>query len=160
MFKATFNIKTKEFTVKGKGIDTLNTTVTDGWEDYWDCVTDKKTGEPIYDVNLFFDDYSGDGGKVDNPKNYKAQYVALSFSEGGELEVKPNADYISLPLEVSTGEFEPIGATFYIKSLDGKVLTKSKRHTSLCDYLVINKLDRTNCHFEGIDKFGIVKKFY
>lgn len=95
--KATFNIVTKEFTVTGKGINPLKTIIDNEWEDYWDCVTSKETGEPIYDVNLFFDDFANDGGEESNPKNYQAQYVSLK-KDGDNYEVQ--SDYESLPLKV------------------------------------------------------------
>ena len=94
---ATFNLKTKEFIVKGKGIHTLKTIIDHDWEDYWDSVNSIKTGEPIYDVNLFFDDYANDGGDENNPKNYQAQYVNLT-KKGGQYYV--GSDYTSLPLTV------------------------------------------------------------
>jgi hypothetical protein len=56
-----------------------------------------KTGEPIYDVNLFFDDFANDGGDVNNPKNYQAQYVNLT-KKGGQYYVGNN--YKTLPIEV------------------------------------------------------------
>lgn len=94
---ATFNIKTKEFTVEGEGIHMLKTVIDHEWEDYWDSVNCIETGEAIYDINLFFDDYANDGGDENNPLNYQAQYVSLTKKDGN-YEV--GSDYEKLPLKV------------------------------------------------------------
>ena len=95
--KATFNLATKELVVTGESIETL-TTIADEWEDYWDSVKDINTGEPLYDINLYFDDFANDGGDESNPANYQAQYVNLIKNEDGSYSV--GKDYQSLELEV------------------------------------------------------------
>ena len=39
--------------------------------------------EPLYDVNLSFDDYANDGGNVNNPANYQMQFVNLEKQQNG-----------------------------------------------------------------------------
>lgn len=150
--KATFNIKTKEFTVKGKGIYTLKTVIDHEWEDYWDSVNSKKTGEAIYDINLFFDDLCDDNMDVNNPKNYSAQYVNLIRDKNGDLTV--GYDYVTMPMKVSTGKFNPNDATFHVKNAKGVEILKTKRLNNASDARRKHK----GSTIVAIDSFGYEKK--
>ena len=153
--KATFNIKTKVFTVTGKEIMPFKTTIQSDHDDYWDSVQSKKTGEPLYDINLYCDDFVG-ADKFDdkNPKNYQAQFVNLIL--GGEFTEVGN-DYRNLPLKVTTGEFNPLIATYFIYTKNGKVLFKTKSLNKASDFTVINKVKYPNMTMIAIDEFGFKK---
>ncbi len=96
MLKGVYNIKTKVFKVTGEEIEPLETIALD--EDHWDSVISKETGEPLYDINIFFDDFAEDGGDENNPKNYQAQFVNLE--KNGEGLTTTGHNYQTLPLEV------------------------------------------------------------
>jgi len=156
--KATFNIKTREFIVKGKDIETLQVIIPKNDDDYWETLYDKKTDEPIFDVNIFFDDYANDGGDINNPKNYQAQYVKLIEDKHNEGYLTNDSNYQTLKLKVIGGEFNPIGATWYLTDKNGSKLLKTKSMSKISDYITINNLKKSNVSLYGIDKFGN-KKF-
>lgn len=98
--KAKYNIKTRILEITGKEIKPFKVKVPkDQFEDYWSSVSDRKTGEPLYDINLYFDDFAEDGADEQNPKNYQAQFVNLEKNEKGEIII--GFDYQTLPLKVS-----------------------------------------------------------
>ncbi len=97
--KATYNIKTRVLEITGKEILPFKVKVPKNqFEDYWNSVKEKKTGEPLYDVNLYFDDFDRDGANEQNPKNYQAQFVNLTTNDKGEILT--GKDYQKLPLKV------------------------------------------------------------
>lgn len=98
--KATYNIKTRILEITGKEIKPFKVKIPKNeFYDYWNCVKDKKTGEALYDVNLFCDDFANDGGDEQNPKNYQAQYVNLTTDDKGIIQM--GNDYQQLSLKVS-----------------------------------------------------------
>jgi hypothetical protein len=153
--KAVFNIKTKVLTITGKEILPFQTTIECDHSDYWDSVTAKKTGEPLYDINIFCDDMVGTGVYDDtNPLNYSAQFVGLVLQDGF---ITTGSDYQTLPLKVTTGEFNPKGATFFVYSKDGNVLFKTKKMKKMSEFHVIHKVTIPNMTIVAIDEFGFKK---
>lgn len=155
--KATFNIKTKVLTVKGKEILPFQTTIESDHDDYWDSVTSKKTGEPLYDINIFCDDFVGTGEHDDtNPLNYSMQFVDLVL-DGRDGFITVGSNYQNLPLKVTTGEFNPKGATFFVRDKDGSVLLKTKRVNKMSDFRLLNIKKYPNMIIVAIDEFGFKK---
>ena len=98
--KATFNIKTRILHVTGKEIYSLRMRLKVGeCGDWWHSVNSKETGNPIYDINLWHDDFVQDGGKWDNPKNWKMQYVGLRKNEKS-IYLENDGDYKVMKMKV------------------------------------------------------------
>lgn len=93
--KATYNLSTQVLEVTGKEIKPFKKKVTEP-HDYWNSVKDEKTGEPLYDINLFFDDFANDGGDENNHKNYQAQFVNLKKNDKGEILTGSNYQTMKL----------------------------------------------------------------
>lgn len=103
--KATFNLKTRILHVTGKEIESKTIRVPNrDAHDYWNSVRSKKTGEPLYDINLYMDDFVNDGkhpyGDDKNPKNWQAQFVDLIVDKKGKFGYSTGNDWRILPLKV------------------------------------------------------------
>jgi hypothetical protein len=101
--KATFNIKTRILNVSGKEIYSFRQRLkVNDCGDFWHSVMSKKTGKPIYDINLWHDSFvPSDNANVEwnNPKNWKIQKVSLLKQEGSKYLVTGN-DWEVIPLKV------------------------------------------------------------
>jgi hypothetical protein len=99
--KATFNIKTRILNVSGKEIYSFRQRLkVNDCGDFWHSVMSKKTGKPIYDINLWHDDFAQDGGEWNNPKNWQAQFVDLIVDKKGRGGYSTGNDWRPLPLKV------------------------------------------------------------
>jgi len=98
--KATFNIKTRILNVSGKEIYSFRQRLkVNDCGDFWHSVRSKKTGKPIYDINLWHDNFADDDGKWNNPKNWKMQKVSLLKKEGSKY-LETGSDWEAIPLKV------------------------------------------------------------
>jgi len=95
--KATYNLETRVLVVSGKEILPFTVIIPENeFYDYWDTVEDLN-GNPIYDINIWFDHFDDIDHSINNPKNWKAQYVDL-IDEGDGIKVGNN--YRKLELTV------------------------------------------------------------
>lgn len=149
--KATFNLKTKELIITGKEIEPFKHIIEEGWEDFWHSVATKKTGEPLYDINLFIMD--DDKGDMDI-NNYSLGYYNLVTDSSGQIHIDKFKDNIKL--RVTKGEFNPMKATFHAK-VDGDVIFKTKRLNRISDFTVDHEKQFPTLIIVAIDDFGFEK---